>query len=91
MSTIDDLETTFVEAVLSNLIVDVELHKNYMRVYLKHTDNVEVTIRKLTDHIRKNFPQVKYFNIDKQKSTIDIYHYKNFDQEKRQKELEEKI
>jgi hypothetical protein len=91
MSTIDDLETTFVEAVLSNLIVDVELHKNYMRVYLKHTDNVEVTIRKLTDHIRKNFPQVKYFNIDKQNSMIDIYHYKNFDQEKRQKAIEEKL
>jgi hypothetical protein len=91
MSAIDDLEITFVEAVLSNLIVDVELHKNYMRVYLKHTDNVDVTIRKLTDHIKKNFPQVKYFNIDKQNSTIDIYHYKNFDKNKKSKALEEKL
>lgn len=91
MSTIDELETIFVEAFLDNLLEDVVLEKNYIKVYFKHTTHVDVTVRKVTEHIRKNFPQVKYFNINKQAWTIDIYHYKNFDENKKSKALEEKL
>lgn len=91
MNTTDELETIFVEAVLSDLLVDVILHKNYITVHFKHTEHVDVTVRKITEHIRKNFPQVKYFNIDKQTWTMDIYHYKNFDQERKAKAIEEKL
>ena len=34
MSTIDELETIFVEAFLDNLLEDVVLEKNYIKVYV---------------------------------------------------------
>lgn len=91
MSTIDELETIFVEAVLTNLVVDVEIHKNFLRVYLRNTSQLDDTIRKLTIHIIKAFPQVKYFDINKNTCVMDIYHYKEFEEEKRKKAIEEKL
>jgi hypothetical protein len=91
MSTIDELETIFMEAVLNNLLDDVVLDKNYIQVHFKHTTHVDVTVRKITEHIRKNFPQVKYFNTNKQTWIMEIYHYKNLDKERLSQAVEEKL
>lgn len=91
MSSIDDLETIFVEAVMTKLVVDVEIHKNHLRVYMKHSDHLEDTIKKLTRHIKKNFRRVKHFNINLQNATLDIYHYSELEKQKRFKAMEEKL
>ena len=91
MSSINNLEAIFVEAVITKLVVDVELHKNYIRVYMKHSNNLEDTIKKLTQHIKKSFGRVKHFNIDLQNATLDIYHYNELEKQKRFKAMEQKI
>ena len=75
MSTIKNLENIFMDAYEKNLVDFVHAAPDYIKVVLRDTENAHDTLLELTEHIKKNFPGVRYFHIDLLQLTFSVYHF----------------
>lgn len=75
-SQIDQLEEIFMKALDMELVEDVQLKKDYIIVKLHESKRPIKTLHELADHIRKNYPEVKYFHFNRSTLELQIYHFR---------------
>lgn len=75
MSSIKDLENILMDAYEQNLVDFVHAAPDYIKVVLRDTENAQETLLELTDYMKKNFPDVRYFHIDLIRLTFSVYHF----------------
>lgn len=80
---IDHLEEVFHLAHDLNLIEWIDIKKDYLTIKLCDTEKSTEILHKLTEHIRKNYPEVKHFHIRRSARELQIYHYRWLEHKKR--------
>lgn len=90
MSCISCLENILMGAYEKNLVEQVCLTGDYIKVVLRDTNNGHDTLIELTEYIKKNFSGVRYFQIDLLNLTFNIYHFNELRRAQRLAEQEKR-
>jgi 5,10-methylenetetrahydrofolate reductase len=90
MSCLSHLENILMDAYEKNLVEQVCLRGDYIKVVLHDTNNGHDTLIELTNYIKKNFSCVRYFQIDLLRLTFNIYHFNELRRTQRLSEQEKR-